>query len=115
MLAYNFDDYLKLEEVKRQLRVSFNVDDEDIKDKAEIALAAVAQYLNRNIYPITETIPDSDLEYGIHFNKPIKGGVMLFVTDLYYNRTISLEQSVNKNDAFNLLLDPFRNFAIGGA
>lgn len=115
MLAYNFEDYLKLEEVKRQLRVSFGADDDDIKDKAEIALAAVAGYINRNIYPITAEIPETDIDYGIHFNKAIKGAVMLFTTDLYLNRSVSLEQSVNNNQAFNLLLDPYRNFVIGGA
>lgn len=113
MLEYNFDDYLKIEECKRQLRVSFGADDEDIKDKAEIALSAVAQYLNRNVYPITATIPEDDSEYGIKFNKSIKGGVLLFMTDLYLNRSVSLEGSISNNQAFNLLLDPFRNLAVG--
>lgn len=113
MLEYNFDDYLTIEECKKQLRVSFGADDDDIKDKAEIALSAVAQYLNRNVYPTTATIPDTDLETGIKINKSIKGGVLLFMTDLYLNRSVSLEGSVSQNQAFNLLLDPFRNLAIG--
>lgn len=112
MLEYNFDDYLKIEECKKQLRVSFGADDDDIKSKAEIALSAVAQYLNRNVYPITADIPADDTEYGIKFNKSIKGGVLLFMTDLYLNRSVSLEGSISQNGAFKLLLDPFRNLAV---
>lgn len=113
MLEYNFADYMDLDECKRQLRVTFGADDEDIKLKAEIALSAVAQYLNRNVYPVTATIPADDAEYGIKFNKSIKGGVLLFMTDLYLNRSVSLEGSISQNQAFALLLDPFRNLAIG--
>lgn len=111
MIEYEFDKYFDLEKCKKQLRVYHDEDDDDIKDKAEMALSAVSSYLNRDIYPTDAEIPEGD-EYSISLKKSIRGAVMLLMTDLYENRVISFDQSANKNPVFALLLDPWMNYAV---
>lgn len=112
MLEYKFADYLDIAECKKQLRVYHDEDNDEIIQKAEIALMAIASFVNRNVYPKDSDIPAGD-EYSISFNRSIKGAVLLLTTDLYENRTISLEQSAAKNPVFDLLLGPWINYAVG--
>ena len=112
MLEYKFADYLDIDECKKQLRIYHDEDNDDITLKAEIALVAISQYVNRNVYPKDDNIPAGD-EYSISFNRAIKGATLLLLTDLYENRTISLEQSAAKNPVFDLLLGPWINYAVG--
>lgn len=110
-MEYNFDDYFTIEKCRKQLRVYHNEDDEEIKEYAEMALSAISSYINRDIYPETGTVPEGD-DYSILINKGIRGACFLLLSDLYENRTISLEQSANKNPVFDLLLGPHMNYAV---
>ena len=111
-MEYNFDDYFTIDECKRQLYIYHDEDNPAIIDKAEMSIFIVANIINRDIYPAGYKIPEDD-KISINFNKAIRAACMLMLTDLFENRVISVEATINTNPIFHMILSPYKNYAIG--
>lgn len=101
---------LTLPEIKEQCRIEVDFTDEDmlLTLLGEAAEAKATTYLNRNLYPAKDVIPDTD-DDGITLTNDIKLGMLMLISHWYENRSSVSELEMSETpQAFEFLLYPRR-------
>ena len=101
---------LTLPEIKEQCRLEVDFTDEDmlLTLLGEAAEAKATAYLNRNLYPTKDVIPDTD-DDGITLTNDIKLGMLMLISHWYENRSSVSELEMSETpQAFEFLLYPRR-------
>ena len=84
-----------LEEMKQHLRILHTFDDATIQIYLDSAEQHIKNFLGDDWIKTTEA------------PAPIKSAILLLGADLYQNRTMQADQTLNNNRAFDLLLGPY--------
>ena len=101
---------LTLPEIKEQCRLEVDFTDEDmlLTLLGEAAEAKATTYLNRNLYPTKDVIPDTD-DDGITLTNDIKLGMLMLISHWYEKRSSVSELEMSETpQAFEFLLYPRR-------
>lgn len=112
---YNFDDFFKIEEIRKQCRVWHEEDDDELKFFAVAAIEHCADTLNRTILkPGSTTSADSICcdDWPIVFNSRIKAAALLMISNLYENRESQTSYNTYSNPTFDLLLSPMKDLQV---
>jgi len=85
---------MNLTQIKAQLRVTHDAEDDLIQNCWDSASALVTQMLGDDM---PDPVPD-----------PINSAILLLTEDLYVNRGRQSDRVLHENSTFNLLLAPYR-------
>lgn len=101
---------LTLEEIKRQLRLEDDYNDED---ELLMLLGGAVQrrtesFLNRTLYDVNSGVSDNDPD-GLILTDDIKLGMLLLVTHFYENRSsVSEVEKTEMPQSYTWLVGPYR-------
>ncbi|EMF5211758.1 hypothetical protein A3460_05435 [Enterobacter roggenkampii] len=101
---------LTLEEIKHQLRLEedYNEEDEHLTMLGKAAQARTVSFLNRTLYSESAGVPDTDPN-GMIMTDDIRLGMLLLVTHFYENRSsVSEVEKAEMPQSFTWLVGPYR-------
>ena len=97
---------IKLEQVKKHLRIDHSDEDDYITLLEKAAVAHAEQYLNRKLF--ADAVPESESN-GVVISDDIRAAILLITGHLYENRSDTSEQRLYEVPlASKALLNPYR-------
>lgn len=114
LTIYNFDDFFKIEEIRKQCKIWHEEDDEELKLMALAALENCEDLLGRVILKAgspddSTTCADS---WPVVFNNRIRAACLLMISDLYENREVNTSYNTYTNPTFERLLAPLKDLQV---